>query len=154
MLAFTRITMLGLIRLLTNRQVIGGSPFSPQQAWTAYGAFLDLPEVSFLSEPDAAEATMRKWSDGSAFPASRFTDAWIAAVAVLTRSQLVSFGADYRGFAGLSYISPETQSYFSTAKIIAPSSSAAPPRRAGQYCRALPSPFTASTMTDQMVRDA
>lgn len=82
---------------------MGGSPFSSQQAWTAYGAFLDLPKVSFLSESDAAEATMRKWSDVPAFPASRFTDAWIAAVAILTRSRLVSFDADYREFAGLSF---------------------------------------------------
>ena len=101
-LAFTRVTMLGLVRSLTNRHVMQGAPFTIVQAWKAYRAFLDLPEVTFLADPDSAEARMRMWSEKAGFPPSRLTDAWLAAVAFTTRSRLISFDKDYREFAGLS----------------------------------------------------
>lgn len=103
-LAFTRVSMLGLIRLLSNRHVMKGDPFTPAEAWGAYQAFRDLPEVLLLSEPDSAESRMRKWSEEADFPAARLTDAWIASVAYTTRSRLVSFDADYKQFQGLSFL--------------------------------------------------
>ena len=102
-LAFTRVTMLGLVRLLTNRHVMQGNPFTAMQAWKAYQAFRDLPEVTFLTDPDSAEPRMREWSDTKDFPPTRLTDAWLAAVAFTTRSRLVSFDQDYREFDGLSF---------------------------------------------------
>jgi toxin-antitoxin system PIN domain toxin len=102
-LAFTRVTMLGLVRLLTNRHVMQGNPFTSTQAWKAYQAFRDLPEVTYLNDPDSAESRMREWSDKPDFPPSRLTDAWLAAVAFTTRARLVSFDKDYREFAGLSF---------------------------------------------------
>lgn len=95
--------MLGLIRLLTNRHVMKGAPLTTDEGWLAYCIFRDLPEVIWLSEPDSAESKMREWSDSALFPASRLTDAWIAAVAFSSRSRVVSFDADYRGFTGLSF---------------------------------------------------
>jgi len=102
-LAFTRVTMLGLVRLLTNRHVMQGNPFTAMQAWKAYQAFRDLPEVTFLADPDSAELRMRESSDKKDFPPTRLTDAWLAAVAFTTRSRLVSFDQDYREFDGLSF---------------------------------------------------
>lgn len=103
-LAFTRVSMLGLIRLLSNRHVMKGDPFTTAEAWSAYQSFRDLPEVLFLSEPDSAESRMREWSKEATFPASRLTDAWLASVAYTTRSRLVSFDADYKQFQGLSFL--------------------------------------------------
>jgi toxin-antitoxin system PIN domain toxin len=103
-LAFTRITMLGLLRLLTNHHVMKGNPFSPDEAWRAYHAFRNLPEVLFLQEPETAESVMQDWSSAATFPPSQLTDAWIAAVAMTTRSRLVSFDSDFRGFSGLSLL--------------------------------------------------
>ena len=100
-IAFTRITMLGLIRLLSNKHVMKGSPFNPQEAWSAYDTLRELPEVVFLEEPDLAESTMRGWSAEPKFPASRLTDAWIAAVAYNAGARLVSFDSDYGNFPGL-----------------------------------------------------
>lgn len=102
-LAFTRITMLGLIRLLTNRHVMKGAPFSVQEAWLAYETFLQLPEVLFLNDPESAESTMRAWTDSPTFVSSRLTDAWIAAIAFTTGSRVVSFDSDFQGFANLSF---------------------------------------------------
>jgi len=103
-IAFTRITMLVLLRLLSNHHVMKGEPFSPKEAWGAYDAFRDLPEVVFLEEPDSTESKMKEWSTAPEFPPSRLTDAWIAAVAFSTRSRLVSFDSDYRNFTGLSFL--------------------------------------------------
>lgn len=102
-LAFTRITMLGLIRLLTNRHVMKGAPFTVPEAWLAYEAFLQLPEVLFLNDPDSAESTMRAWSNAPTFPPSRLTDAWIAAIAFATGSRVVSFDSDFQEFSKLSF---------------------------------------------------
>lgn len=103
-LAFTRVAMLGLLRLLGNRHVMKGDPFTAEEAWSAYRAFRDLPEVIFLAEPDSAESRMRQWSGDSSFPTSHLTDAWLASVAFNTRSRLVSFDEDYRRFQGLSFL--------------------------------------------------
>jgi toxin-antitoxin system PIN domain toxin len=103
-LALTRVSMLGLIRLLSNRHVMKGDPFTTAEAWSAYQSFRDLPEVFFLAEPDSAESRMREWSEKPAFPASRLTDAWLASVAYTTRSRLVSFDPDYKQFQGLSFL--------------------------------------------------
>ena len=100
-LAFTRITMLGLIRLLTNRHVMKGAPFTVQEAWLAYEAFLQLPEVLYLNDPDSAESTMKVWSNAPTFPPSRLTDAWIAAIAFATGSRVVSFDSDFKEFSKL-----------------------------------------------------
>jgi hypothetical protein len=102
--AFTRVSMLGMIRLLTNRHVMREEPFTVSQAWKAYQSLLDLPEILFLSEPESAEATMRAWSEVKGFPPSRLTDAWLAAVADTTRSRLVSFDADYSRFPKLAFL--------------------------------------------------
>ena len=96
--------MLGLLRLLSNQHVMKGSPFKPQEAWSAYDALRALPEVVFLEEPDLAESTMRAWSAGPKFPASRLTDAWIAAVAYNTGARVVSFDSDYRDFSGHQFL--------------------------------------------------
>lgn len=101
--AFTRVTMLGLIRLLCNPHVMKGNPLDLCEAWRAYDAFRSLPDVVFLNEKNAPESQMRKWTNVSNFPPSRLTDAWIAAMALTTRSRLVSFDSDYRNFAGLSF---------------------------------------------------
>jgi toxin-antitoxin system PIN domain toxin len=103
-LAFTRVSMLGLLRLLGNRHVMKGDPFTAEEAWRAYQAFRGLPEVIFLAEPDSAESKMRQWASDADFPISHLTDAWLASVAFTTRSRLVSFDADYGRFQGLSFL--------------------------------------------------
>jgi uncharacterized protein len=103
-LTFCRITMLGLLRLLTNRKVMRNEPFTPEQAWLAYRSFLALPEVDFLAEPTAAEPQMAEWTDTPSFAPERWTDAWLAALAASTRCRLVSFDAGFRSFPGLSFL--------------------------------------------------
>lgn len=103
-LAFCRVTMLGLLRLLTNRKVMRSAPFTPDQAWLAYRSFLALPEVVFLAESSSAEPQMAAWTDSPSFATGRWTDAWLAALALSTRCRLVSFDADFHNFPGISFL--------------------------------------------------
>ncbi len=103
-LAFCRITMLGLLRLLTHPKVMHGLPFSPTEAWLAYRSFLALPEVTFLAENSLLERQFIAWTDKATFPHQRWTDAWLAAQAFTTGSRLVSFDSDFLSFPGLTFL--------------------------------------------------
>ncbi len=103
-IAFCRVTMLGLLRLLTNANVMHGAPFTPREAWSAYHTFAALPEVCFIEDSVAAEQQFEHWSRRPEFPAHGWTDAWIAAVAQSAKARVVSFDADFAGFAGLEFL--------------------------------------------------
>ena len=103
-LAFCRVTMLGLLRLLTNRKVMRNNPFSAQEAWQAYRVFLALPEVIFLDESKGTDSQMANWSDTPIFAPHRWTDCYLAALAQVSGARLVTFDVDFRVFSGLSYL--------------------------------------------------
>ena len=102
--AFCRVTMLGLLRLLTHPKVMHGSPFTPEEAWLAYRSFLALPEVAFLSENPLVERQFVAWTDTATFAHQNWTDAWLAAMAFTTGFRLVSFDSDFLAFPGLSFL--------------------------------------------------
>lgn len=95
--------MLGLLRLSTHPKVMNGQPFTPTEAWLAYRAFRALPEVVFLQEPLDLESRMAAWSETPAFPTTRWTDCYLAALAITSACRLVAFDRDYRFFAGLNF---------------------------------------------------
>lgn len=103
-LAFCRLSMLGLLRLLTHSKVMKGTPFTPAEAWHAYRSLLALPEVAFLAESSGVESQFMAWTEAPGFSAHRWTDAWLAAQAFTTGSRIVSFDADFRTFPGLSFL--------------------------------------------------
>lgn len=100
-IAFCRVTMLGLLRLLTNPRVMRGAPFTAVEAWDAYQAFIALPEIFFIEDSLAAEEKFRQWTARQDLPAHGRTDAWIAALASASGARVVSFDADFTGFHGL-----------------------------------------------------
>ena len=103
-LAFCRVTMLGLLRLATNAKVMQNRPFTPAEAWKIYRDFIALPEVSFLGEATDIEAQFAAYSEAADFPATRWTDAYLAAFAQGTGCRLVSFDADFHRFPGLDFL--------------------------------------------------
>lgn len=102
--AFCRVTMLGLLRLLTNSRVMRGAPFTPVEAWSAYHAFTALPEVCFLEDSLAAERQFELWSRRPDFPSHGWTDAWIAALAASSGARVVSFDSDFTAFPDLHFL--------------------------------------------------
>ena len=103
-IAFCRMTMLGLLRLLTNSRVMSGAPFTPVQAWEAYHTFAALPEVRFIEDSLTAESRFELWSRRPDFAAHRWTDAWIAALAFSSGARVVSFDADFTSFPDLRFL--------------------------------------------------
>jgi uncharacterized protein len=107
-IAFTRVTMLGFVRLLTNRAAMNNLPFTAPEAWQAYRALRGLPEVTWIGELDddahAADTLLEGWmKDASEFSTLQWTDAHLASVATTFRCRLVSFDGGYRKFKPLSF---------------------------------------------------
>ena len=102
-MAFCRVTMLGILRLLTNRSIMRNNPFTPVQAWRTYRAFMALPEIVFLEETHVTEPRMASWSDTLGFSPQCWTDAWLAALALSHGARVVSFDTDFTSFQGLSF---------------------------------------------------
>ena len=107
-IAFCRITTLGLLRLSTNKTVMGGTPYTTLQAWQAYQAVMALTEVSFLVEPQGIEAAMQdltqpqKSQQKLAVP--DWTDAYLAAFANLAGLRMVSFDKGFKQYGGLALL--------------------------------------------------
>lgn len=102
-IAFCRVTMLGLLRLLTHPRVMHGAPFTSAEAWDAYRAFAGLPEVCFVEDSLAAEKRFERWSRVCGFPSHRWNDAWIAALASSAGARVVSFDSDFTTFPDLDF---------------------------------------------------
>lgn len=100
-IAFCRITMLGLLRLSTNKTVMGGTPYTPAQAWQAYQAVIDLPEVSLIAEPLGIEGAMQKLTHSPKSGTPDWTDAYLAAFASLAGLRMVSFDKGFTQYGGL-----------------------------------------------------
>ena len=109
-IAFTRVTMLGLVRLLTNRAAMSNHPFSPREAWQAYRAFRALPEVVWIGDLDedanAADALIEGWlmDEATGFSPTQWADAHLASMAGTYGCRLVSFDSDFHKFQPLSFL--------------------------------------------------
>ena len=103
-IAFCRVTVLGLLRLLTHSKVMAGRPFSVAEAWTAYEAFAALPEIRHIDESLTAEQHFAGWTKSPGFAPHRWTDAWIAAIAHSASARVVSFDSDFATFDDLRFL--------------------------------------------------
>jgi toxin-antitoxin system PIN domain toxin len=102
--AFCRVTVLGFLRLSTNRAAMNGAPLNVPEAWHDYLAFRRLPEVTLLSEPEQCEAILAGWATAGLFTGNHWTDAYLAAFAAAGGCRLVTFDRDFRRFAGLNLL--------------------------------------------------
>jgi uncharacterized protein len=103
-IAFCRVTMMGLLRLSTNKVVMGGAPYTPQEAWQAYQAVVALPEIHFLAEPVGIEVLMQTLSTSASFRRDDWTDAYLAAFAQLSNQRMVSFDKGFANYHGLALL--------------------------------------------------
>lgn len=94
---FCRITMLGLVRLLTQPRVMGSAMLDSGQAMAAYHRWDALPDVNLHPEPPGCEAALARLVTAG-LPARLLTDAYLAAFAASAGLRLVSFDADFDRF--------------------------------------------------------
>jgi uncharacterized protein len=89
-LSFCRITELGLLRLLTNRHVMGQDVLTPRRAWRVYDQWRMDPRVDFLVEPVGFGERWREIGDKVAGGPNAWTDAYLAAFAAATDAVIVT----------------------------------------------------------------
>ena len=95
-IAFCRITQMGLLRLVTNRHVMGADVLTQSEAWRVYRRLAGDGRIQFLSEPLGIEAAWHELTAGRQPATNMWTDAYLQAFGRLTDAQVVSFD---RGFS-------------------------------------------------------
>ena len=90
MIAFCRVTGMGLLRLLTNPHVMGGDVLTSAQAWKVLDSFRQDSRIVFSSEPPELESHWRHLSGKGVSGPNHWTDAYLAAFAIASNYTLVT----------------------------------------------------------------
>lgn len=99
--AFCRVTQLALLRHLTNSKIMGRFVQSQQDGWRSFDRLAEDPRVVLVAEPFTVEAVFRGFTQAVSPSHALWTDAYLAAFAVATQAQLVSFDQGFNRFSGL-----------------------------------------------------
>jgi hypothetical protein len=101
--AMCRLTQLGLVRLLTNEQVMGPGKRSNAQAWAMQRQLLEQRNVAWVAaEPAGMDAILDELAERVGSSASFWSDAYLVALARAADMTLASFDRGYRRFPRLS----------------------------------------------------
>lgn len=90
-IAFSRFTQIGVLRLLTTAAAMNGKPLGMDAAWQAYDRLFEDDRVALLPEPDALEPEFRALSRSGAASPKIWADAYLAAFAAACGGTLVTF---------------------------------------------------------------
>jgi toxin-antitoxin system PIN domain toxin len=93
--AFCRITQMGLLRLLTNPNVMGRAPRTIVQAWDAFAQLQADRRLVFAAEPDGVDSAWRQLMTQAGIGPSSWTDAYLAAFAEARSCSLVTFDTGF-----------------------------------------------------------
>jgi toxin-antitoxin system PIN domain toxin len=90
---FCRFSQLGLLRLLTNEQVMGADVLTQRKAWRAYHRWFEDDRVGVHDEPDPARLApaFEELSTRSRLSTKLWADAYLAAFARTAGLTLVTF---------------------------------------------------------------
>jgi uncharacterized protein len=100
-LIFSRYTQIGLLRLLTNRSVMGEQTLTLRKAWGVYDRWLEDPRVEFHPEPRGLDAVFRQTTEPfAAKQAWKWVgDCYLLACAKLNQATLVTFDTALQAYA-------------------------------------------------------
>ena len=96
--AFSRITQMGFLRLLTNRHVMDNNAMSPSAAWQAFDGLFKNTRISLAIEPPNMEGIWRSLTQGAPSGANAWTDAYLSAFAIASGFTLVTFDVQLAGW--------------------------------------------------------
>src|SRR5579863_9029925 len=99
--AFCRITQMGLLRLLTNANVMGRAPRSISKAWETFDQLRADRRSVFATEPDRIESGWRELMIQPGVGPSSWTDSYLAAFAEAHSCSLVTFDAGFERWPAL-----------------------------------------------------
>ena len=103
-LAFCRVTQLGLLRLLTNEQVMGPQRKSVAADWSIYQDLLTTSTVVFAPEPEGMEERLAENGRLGGESSKLWTDAYLAAFARAGGIGFATLDRSFRRYAGLDLI--------------------------------------------------
>lgn len=89
--AFSRLTQIGLLRLLTTSAAMNGQPLSMTEAWSAHDYLYLDDRVVFLTEPPMLERAFRDAASDDQVSPKLWADAYITAFAEVLGAQVVTF---------------------------------------------------------------
>jgi toxin-antitoxin system PIN domain toxin len=93
--AFCRVTQMGFLRLITNRHVMVADVVTQKEAWQVYQKLSRDPRVTFLHEPSGIEDEWRQLTQSGSTSTNTWTDAYLAAFALIRGLKVVSFDGDF-----------------------------------------------------------
>jgi toxin-antitoxin system PIN domain toxin len=99
--ALCRLTRLGVLRLLTNAQVMGPDVLAPAHAFQALTVLETDERAVLLHEPDGLDAELKRLIARKVATPNLWSDAYLAAFARIAGLKLVSFDRGFRKFDGL-----------------------------------------------------
>jgi toxin-antitoxin system PIN domain toxin len=98
---FCRITQMALLRHLTNSTIMGSYVLSQRRAWSCFDRLFEDDRVIFLEEPDELELRWRTLTRSDEPKQYFWTDAYIAAFALVSRIKVSTIDQDFSRFRGL-----------------------------------------------------
>ena len=90
-IAFSRLTQMGFLRLMTTAAAMDGRPLSMAEAWRVHDRLLEDDRVTFVPEPAVVETRFRAHACGGAASPKLWADAWLLAFAETAGGFLVTF---------------------------------------------------------------
>jgi toxin-antitoxin system PIN domain toxin len=96
-----RFTQQGLLRLASNRTVLGRHAVTLAKAWLIYDALLNDPRVNFVPEPAQLETDWRHYTQRKTRSPKVWNDAYLAAFAKAGAYEIVTFDQAFGQFKGV-----------------------------------------------------
>ncbi len=90
-IAFLRLTQIGVLRLLTTSAAMNNKPLTMPEAWSAYDQLFADERVAFLEEPRGLEARFRQYSGDEQASPKRWADTWLLAFADESGGAIITF---------------------------------------------------------------
>ena len=97
-IGFCRFSQIGLLRCLTTAAVMQGEPLTNERAWGVYEAFHQDVRVRMFSEFPALDAAFRRYSSLAQPAPKLWGDGYLAAHAVSSNAQLITFDQGFGKF--------------------------------------------------------
>jgi predicted nucleic acid-binding protein len=90
MIAFSRFTQLGFLRLMTTATAMDGKPLTMAAAWRVHDRLYEDDRLTFIQEPPQVEKQFRDRASGRTASPKIWADAWLLAVAEAAGGRLVT----------------------------------------------------------------
>lgn len=100
---FCRFTQQGFLRLATNVRAVGDQAVSMRDAWKLYDTIFADNRVAYANEPSGFEGSWRHLTQLSSMTPNTWGDATLAALAITSGFELVTFDRGFGKFGGLSW---------------------------------------------------